>query len=92
MLGKTGAVPGCGSPKSVSGTNTQSLYVYVDDLDAHCERARAAGAKIIQEPDTRDYGDRVYAAFDLEGHQWWFGQRVDQAAWEAAVAEGQAES
>jgi uncharacterized glyoxalase superfamily protein PhnB len=69
------------SPRSVGGAVTQALAVYLDDVDAHCERARAAGAKIVEEPNTQDYGedywsDRSYRAEDLEGHQWWFMQRM----------------
>ncbi len=69
------------SPRSLLGTNTQSLCVFVDDVDAHCEHARAAGAKIIDEPTTHDYGedhwaDRTYRAEDVEGHHWWFMQRI----------------
>lgn len=71
----------CRSPRSLGGANTQSLCVFVDDVDAHCERARAAGAKIVEGPATHDYGedywaDRNYRAEDPEGHQWWFMQRV----------------
>jgi uncharacterized glyoxalase superfamily protein PhnB len=71
----------CASPHSVGGKNTQALCICVDDVDAHCERARAAGAKIVSEPETHDYGeeywsDRSYQAEDLEGHRWWFMQRV----------------
>ena len=55
--------------------------MYVDDADAHCERARAAGAVITVEPATQDYGEgywveRSYEARDLEGHHWWFVQRL----------------
>lgn len=69
------------SPKGLGGKNTQSQCVFVDDADAHCARARAAGAEIIREPKTDDYGDdywadRTYGALDLEGHIWWFMQRV----------------
>lgn len=69
------------SPQSIGGVNTQSLCVVVDDADAHCERARAAGAKILSEPTTNDYGDdywadRTYEVEDLEGHRFWFMQRV----------------
>jgi uncharacterized glyoxalase superfamily protein PhnB len=71
----------CRSPRSLGGANTQALGVFVDDVDAHCERARAAGAKIVEAPATHDYGDdywsdRTYRVEDLEGHQWWFMQRV----------------
>jgi uncharacterized glyoxalase superfamily protein PhnB len=69
------------SPAQVGGANTQTLCVYVDDADAHCARARAAGAKIAVEPKTSDYGedywsDRSYEAVDPEGHHWWFMHRV----------------
>jgi uncharacterized glyoxalase superfamily protein PhnB len=69
------------SPKSVGGANTQALMVFVDDADAHCARARAAGATIFMEPEVHDYGenywaDRSYGAVDPEGHAWWFTQRV----------------
>ncbi|MET0388687.1 MAG: VOC family protein, partial [Polyangiales bacterium] len=33
------------APREVGGGNTQNLMVYVDDVKAHCERARKAGAK-----------------------------------------------
>ncbi len=64
-----------------AGGNTQNLMVYVDDLDAHCETARKAGARIVSEPALHDYGDdywadRSYGATDPEGHQWWFSQRI----------------
>src|SRR4030095_3394494 len=68
------------SPRSVGGTNTQMLAIFVDDADAHCARARAAGGKIHDEPTTTDYGDdywadRTYRVEDPEGHHWWFMQR-----------------
>lgn len=71
-------------PNEVGGVNTQTLCFYVDDVDAHCERARAAGAVIVSEPKTTDYGegywvDRSYEAKDPEGHHWWFMQRLDKA-------------
>ena len=65
------------SPKSLGGMNTQSVHVQLtSDLDAHCERARKAGAQVEQEPADQFYGDRTYRAFDLEGHLWTFGQTV----------------
>ena len=69
------------SPRAAGGSNTQNLMVYVDDVDAHCARARAAGAKVTDEPSMHDYGadywvDRSYGAVDPEGHMWWFTQRI----------------
>lgn len=68
----------CRSPRSVGGANTQVLCVRVDDADGHCRRARAAGAEILDEPRTDDYGEhgahRSWRARDPEGHHWWFLQ------------------
>ena len=69
------------SPSMVGGKVTCNLAIYVDDVDAHCETARRAGAQIVSEPTTVDYGpdhwsDRNYAALDCEGHLWWFMQRL----------------
>ena len=69
------------SPRALGGKNTQALFAYVDDVDMHCARARAAGATIATEPMSSDYGDdywedRSYEAVDPEGHHWWFGQRI----------------
>jgi uncharacterized glyoxalase superfamily protein PhnB len=69
------------SPREVGGANTQSLMVYVDDVDAHCAMTRAAGATIVSDPKTSDYGeaywtDRSYQVEDIGGHHWWFVQRL----------------
>ena len=69
------------SPRAFGGANTQNLFIYVDDLDAHLARATAAGAKITQEPAVSDYGeeywtDRGYQAEDPEGHRWYIAQRL----------------
>lgn len=58
---------------SEAGGNTVALYVTLDDVDAHYERARAAGAKIIREPRDEDYGGRGYGVLDSEGYAWSFG-------------------
>jgi len=68
-------------PKHLEGKNTCVPCLFVDDADAHCERARKEGARILNDPETSDYGedywtDRSYRAVDSEGHQWWFMQRV----------------
>jgi uncharacterized glyoxalase superfamily protein PhnB len=69
------------SPKELQGANTQSLMFYIDDVNAHYEKVRAAGAKILSEPKDSDHGpgywaDRSYEVEDLEGHRWWFVQRL----------------
>jgi uncharacterized glyoxalase superfamily protein PhnB len=65
------------SPVSVGGRNTQSVYIRLKDgLDAHCERARAVGAEIVQAPAGQFYGERQYRARDPEGHVWTFAQTI----------------
>jgi len=69
------------SPGEVGGSNTQSLMLYVDDVEAHCKRARESGARIVSEPVTTDFGeeywsDRAYECEDVGGHHWWFTQRL----------------
>lgn len=65
------------SPASVDGVNTQFVRVdLADGLDAHCERARAAGARILDEPTDQFYGSRTYRAMDPEGHVWNFSQEM----------------
>ncbi len=65
------------SPLSLGGANTHGVHVQLTTgIDDHCDRARKAGATIDREPADQPYGDRVYTAFDLEGHSWSFGQTV----------------
>ncbi len=77
------------SPANVDGLNTQTVHVQLrEDVDAHCERARNAGATIAMEPTTQFYGDRTYRAVDPEGHIWSFGQTVQAmtaAEWDARM-------
>jgi len=66
------------------GEVTHSVMVRVDDAEAHCERARRHGARIIMEPTDFEYGERQYHAEDLAGHQWTFSETladVDPAEW-----------
>jgi len=73
------------SPKSIGGKNTQTVHIQIDtDVDAHCERARAAGAAILMEPATQFYGDRTYRCRDPEGHIWTVAQTVETVTREQA--------
>jgi len=75
------------SPLKLDGKNTQLTSIQIDsDVDAHCERARAAGAVITAEPETQFYGDRTYRCRDPEGHHWSIGQTVEDVSREAAEA------
>ena len=66
-LGAGTIMLGQGDPSS------QGVYVAVDDVDAHYERAKAAGAEITRELADTEYGSREYSARDLDGHVWSFG-------------------
>lgn len=66
---------GFASPQDLTGIHTQ-IQVAVDDVDAHFERARNAGAVVTSEPEDQFYGDRIYRAVDPEGHRWVFSQHV----------------
>ena len=73
------------SPASTGGRNTQSLHVRLDDgIDAHCERAKTAGAVIVRSLENQFYGDRTYSARDPEGHVWSFGQNMKRVSREDA--------
>lgn len=69
------------SPKALPGVS-QALSVFVEDPDAHCKVAVAAGARIVRELRTEDYGARGYMALDPEGHLWYFGTYRPGEHWE----------
>jgi uncharacterized glyoxalase superfamily protein PhnB len=73
MLGSTWENDwGMRTPRELGGVN-QGVYVIVDDIDAHYERARAAGAEVVRALADTDYGSRDYMARDPEGNIWSFG-------------------
>jgi PhnB protein len=72
MLGNVGPRNAGPRPNSVRS----GVYVFVDDVDAHYERARAAGALIVSEPVDQPFGDRLYMTTDNEGHEWYFAQHI----------------
>jgi len=75
VVGPSSMGQGGATPAQAGGRNTQSVCVNLTGgIDAHCERARAAGAKIQREPADQPYGDRVYTCLDPEGHSWAFAQ------------------
>jgi uncharacterized glyoxalase superfamily protein PhnB len=60
-------------PDEIGSRETQCAYVIVPDADAHHARAKAAGAVILRDIKTEDYGGRGYSCRDPEGHIWSFG-------------------
>lgn len=62
---------------------TQYVAVHVDDVDAHFERARKFGARIVRPPVDQPFGERQYTAEDVAGHRWTFSQSIADVAPEA---------
>ena len=80
-------VRGQASPADL-GFGTQSLTIFVEDVEAHYARAKAAGAKILEEPHETVYGEFQYAAEDLDGHHWLFSRHardLSPADWGAVI-------
>jgi uncharacterized glyoxalase superfamily protein PhnB len=65
------------SPHALAAVHSQ-IYLRLDDLDAHYQRAKAAGA-IIATPPQAQHGQRLYRAMDLEGHRWVFTEFLTDA-------------
>jgi len=70
MMGQGSKEWGMLSPHETKSA-TQGTFVYLADVDAHYERARAAGAEIVHPPRDEPYG-RTYTARDIDGHPWFF--------------------
>lgn len=82
------ADPAASSPAKL-GYGTQSLTIFVDDVEAHFQKAKSAGARILEEPHETVYGEFQYAAQDLDGHHWLFSRHardLSPADWGATVA------
>ena len=80
--------PGNASPAQI-GHWTQSLTVFVENVAAHYEKTRSAGAKIVEELQETVYGERQYGVEDLEGHRWLFSQHtrdISPDEWGATIA------
>jgi predicted enzyme related to lactoylglutathione lyase/uncharacterized glyoxalase superfamily protein PhnB len=89
MLKKAAA--GKANPQQV-GYGTQSLTIFVDGVDGHYARTKAAGATIVEELHETIYGERQYGVEDFEGHHWLFSQHAQDLApeeWGATVKESE---
>jgi uncharacterized glyoxalase superfamily protein PhnB len=83
------ARPGEATP-SQFGCWTQSLTVFVDDIEAHYQRAKASGAKIVEELNETPYGEFQYGVEDLDDHHWLFARHardVNPEDWGTKLAE-----
>jgi uncharacterized glyoxalase superfamily protein PhnB len=88
MLGRPG---GTFRPARLDEVN-QYVIVHVDDVDRHCERAKQAGARIVEPPANRPFGERQYTAQDHTGRRWTFSEHiadVEPEAWGAIRAKSE---
>jgi len=79
------------SPSQVGGRGTQSLTVFVEDVEGHYQRAKDAGTVIVEELHETCYGELQYGARDLDGHHWLFSRHardVSPEEWGATIAPG----
>lgn len=71
------------------GYGTQSLTVFIEDIEAHYTRTKTEGAKIIEDLHETVYGELQYAAEDLDGHHWLFSRHAKDLSptdWGATIA------
>jgi uncharacterized glyoxalase superfamily protein PhnB len=71
------------------GFGTQSLTLFVEDIEAHYAHTKAEGAKIVEELHETEYGELQYAAYDLDGHHWLFSRHAKDLSptdWGATLA------
>ena len=83
------ARPGESTPSQL-GCWTQSLTIFVEDVEAHYKKAKAAGAKIVEELNETAYGEFQYGVEDLDGHHWLFARHardVSPEDWGAKLAD-----
>jgi uncharacterized glyoxalase superfamily protein PhnB len=76
------------TPKKL-GFGTQSLTVFIEDIEAHFQRAKSAGAAIVEELHETEYGELQYGAEDLDGHHWRFSRHardVSPEQWGGSVS------
>jgi uncharacterized glyoxalase superfamily protein PhnB len=71
------------------GFGTQDLTVFVEDIEEHFSRARAAKANLVEDLHETVYGELQYALVDPEGHHWLFSRHardLSPDAWGATIA------
>ena len=74
MIGKDEERTGLAvKPPRDLGASSHGVYVVIPEIDAHYERAKAAGAEVVSEIEDQEHGGRLYAARDPEGYVWYFG-------------------
>ncbi len=82
-----GVKPGGKTPVEL-GFGTQSITIFLEQVEEHYENARDANAEIVEEPHETVYGEFQYAALDLDGHHWVFSRHardLSPDAWGATI-------
>ena len=82
------APTGHSSPAQL-GYGTQSLTVFVEDVDAQFAKVKSQGAKVVEELHETEYGERQFGVIDLDGHHWLFARHardVGPEEWGARMA------
>jgi uncharacterized glyoxalase superfamily protein PhnB len=82
------------TPKEL-GFGTQSLTVFIEDIEAHFQRAKSAGVAIVEDLHETEYGELQYGAEDLDGHHWLFSRHtrdVNPEQWGAAVSRARSDA
>jgi uncharacterized glyoxalase superfamily protein PhnB len=72
------------------GFGTQSLTIFVEDLEAHFNRTKSSGAILVEDLHETIYGELQYAALDLDGHHWLFSRHARDLSpqqWGATLSE-----
>jgi uncharacterized glyoxalase superfamily protein PhnB len=83
------AKPNSSSPAQL-GYGTQSLTIFVNDVDAHYRKVKSSGARIVEQLNQTVYGELQYGVLDLDGHQWLFSQHAKDLSpdsWGAKIAD-----
>jgi uncharacterized glyoxalase superfamily protein PhnB len=78
------------TPKEL-GFGTQSLTLFIEDVEGHFEHAKSAGVIMVEDPHETEYGELQYGAEDLDGHHWLFSRHARDAhpeQWGATVSRG----
>ena len=87
MLKRTPA--GDSSPRQL-GYGTQSLTIFVEEIDSHFAHSKEAGARIVEDLHETVYGELQYGVQDYEGHHWLFSRHARDLSpdeWGATVKE-----
>jgi uncharacterized glyoxalase superfamily protein PhnB len=82
-IGADGAVivaERCGAKPAQDDQVTHLVRVRVENVSAQFERARGHGARVLEPPTDREYGERDCTIEDVAGHRWQFAETVRDVA------------